>query len=40
MSIYIRFENDKQVETTTLESKPTGNDWHEAPEDFERRENC
>ncbi|WP_425384691.1 hypothetical protein [Wolbachia endosymbiont (group A) of Sturmia bella] len=35
MSIYIRFENDKQVETTTLESKPTGNDWYEAPEDFD-----
>ncbi|QTG98989.1 MULTISPECIES: hypothetical protein [Wolbachia] len=35
MSIYIRFENDKQVETTTLESKPTGNNWYEAPEDFD-----
>ncbi|CAN2105648.1 hypothetical protein WWILAPA82_04950 [Wolbachia pipientis] len=35
MSIYIRFENHKQVETTTLESKPTGNDWYEAPENFE-----
>ncbi|WP_341817556.1 hypothetical protein [Wolbachia endosymbiont (group A) of Pherbina coryleti] len=35
MSIYIRFENDKQVETTTLESKPTENDWYEAPEDFD-----
>ncbi|MFP3027551.1 MAG: hypothetical protein ACEY3L_15400, partial [Wolbachia sp.] len=35
MSIYIRFENHKQVETTTLESKPTGNDWYEAPEDFD-----
>ncbi|WP_349966939.1 hypothetical protein [Wolbachia endosymbiont of Armadillidium arcangelii] len=35
MSIYIRFENDKQVETTTLESKPTGNDWYEAPENFD-----
>ncbi|MDR0773508.1 MAG: hypothetical protein LBE46_04315 [Wolbachia pipientis] len=35
MSIYIRFENQKQVETTTLESKPTGNDWYEAPENFE-----
>lgn len=35
MSIYIRFENDKQVETTTLESKPKGKNWYEAPEDFE-----
>ncbi|MBR9983856.1 MAG: hypothetical protein KFE24_05585 [Wolbachia endosymbiont of Homalodisca vitripennis] len=35
MPIYIRFENYKQVETTTLESKPTGNDWYEAPENFE-----
>ncbi len=35
MTIYIRFENHKQIETTTLENKPTGNDWHEAPEDFE-----
>ncbi len=35
MSIYIRLENDKQVETTTLESKPTENDWYEAPEDFD-----
>ncbi|MBV2146390.1 MAG: hypothetical protein KTM48_07015 [Wolbachia endosymbiont of Pissodes strobi] len=35
MSIYIRFENHKQVETTTLESKPTGNDWYEAPKNFD-----
>ncbi|WP_281508667.1 hypothetical protein [Wolbachia endosymbiont (group B) of Pandemis cinnamomeana] len=35
MSIYIRFENYKQVETTTLESKPTGNDWYEAPKNFD-----
>src|SRR6266576_2642691 len=35
MSIYIRFENDKQVETTILESKPKGKNWYEAPEDFE-----
>ncbi|WP_341814799.1 MULTISPECIES: hypothetical protein [unclassified Wolbachia] len=34
MTIYIRFENNKQVETTTLESKPTGNDWYEAPKNF------
>ncbi|GFR20639.1 uncharacterized protein gp18 [Trichonephila clavata] len=33
MSIYIRFENDKQVETTILENKPTG--WYEAPENFD-----
>lgn len=35
MPIYIRFENNRQVETTTLESKPTGNDWQEAPENFD-----
>ncbi len=35
MSIYIRFENDKQVETTILESKPKGKNWYEAPEDFD-----
>ncbi len=35
VSIYIRFENHKQVETTTLESKPTGNDWYEAPKNFD-----
>lgn len=35
MPIYIHFENKKQVETTTLESKPTGNDWYEAPENFD-----
>ncbi|WCR59731.1 MAG: hypothetical protein PG978_001179 [Wolbachia endosymbiont of Ctenocephalides felis wCfeF] len=35
MPIYIRFENNKQVETTTLESKPTGNDWYEAPKNFD-----
>jgi len=35
VTIYIRFENHKQVETTTLENKPTGNDWYEAPEDFD-----
>ncbi len=35
MSIYIRFENNKQVETTTLENKPEGNDWYEAPENFD-----
>uniref|UniRef100_A0A3B0JFB3 Uncharacterized protein n=1 Tax=Wolbachia endosymbiont of Aleurodicus floccissimus TaxID=2152762 RepID=A0A3B0JFB3_9RICK len=35
MTIYIRFENHKQIETTILENKPTGNDWYEAPEDFD-----
>ncbi|APR97820.1 hypothetical protein [Wolbachia endosymbiont of Folsomia candida] len=35
MTIYIRFENDKQVETTTLENKPEGIGWHEAPESFD-----
>lgn len=35
MPIYIHFENNKQVETTTLESKPAGNDWYEAPENFD-----
>lgn len=35
MTIYIRFENHKQIETTTLENKPIGNDWYEAPEDFD-----
>ncbi|WP_214303468.1 hypothetical protein [Wolbachia endosymbiont of Erebia cassioides] len=42
MTIYIRFENHKQIETTTLENKPTGNDWYEAPKDFdwERSKKC
>lgn len=35
MTIYIRFENNKQIETTTLESKPTGNDWYETPKNFD-----
>ncbi|MFP3031205.1 MAG: hypothetical protein ACEY3M_08765, partial [Wolbachia sp.] len=35
MSIYIRFENNKQVETTILESKPKGKNWYEAPKDFD-----
>ncbi|WP_339045301.1 hypothetical protein [Candidatus Mesenet endosymbiont of Agriotes lineatus] len=34
MPIYIRFVNNKQVETTTLESKPEDEGWHEAPRDF------
>ncbi len=33
--IYIRFKDNKQIETTTLESKPTGNDWYEAPKNFD-----
>ncbi|MBA8758084.1 hypothetical protein HCR18_03275 [Wolbachia pipientis] len=35
MPIYIRFKDHKQIETTTLKSKPTGNDWYEAPENFD-----
>ncbi|WP_419247462.1 hypothetical protein ACJZL1_02855 [Wolbachia endosymbiont of Rhagoletis indifferens] len=35
MPIYIRFENNKQIEVTELESKPTGNDWYEAPKSFD-----
>ncbi|WP_341820851.1 hypothetical protein [Wolbachia endosymbiont (group A) of Myopa testacea] len=35
MTIYIRFENNKQIETTTLESNPTGNNWYEAPKNFD-----
>lgn len=34
MPVYIRFINNKQVETTTLESKPESDGWHEAPKDF------
>ncbi|MFT4313531.1 MAG: hypothetical protein AB3P11_00135 [Wolbachia pipientis] len=37
MPIYIRFENNRQVETTTLESKPEG--WFEAPENFDWQKN-
>lgn len=35
MAIYIRFENEKQVETTILENKPEGEGWYKAPEDFD-----
>ena len=35
MSIYIRFEDNRQVETTTLENKPEGKDWYEAPKNFD-----
>jgi hypothetical protein len=35
MPVYIRFENKKQVETTTLENKPEGNYWQEAPKNFD-----
>ncbi|MFT4327275.1 MAG: hypothetical protein AB3P07_01355 [Wolbachia pipientis] len=35
MPIYIRFKNNRQVETTTLENKPEGSDWQEAPENFD-----
>ena len=34
MPIYMRFENNKQVETTTLKNKPEGEEWYEAPKDF------
>lgn len=34
MPIYIHFEHNKQIETTTLEKQPEGDGWHEAPEDF------
>ncbi len=35
MTTYIRFENNKQVETTTLENKPEGIGWNEAPKNFD-----
>ncbi|UJQ20795.1 hypothetical protein L2227_06540 [Wolbachia endosymbiont of Delia radicum] len=35
MPIYIRFENNKQVETTVLENKPGGENWYEAPKNFD-----
>lgn len=35
MSIYVRFENDKQVETTVLENMPDGKGWYKAPENFD-----
>jgi hypothetical protein len=35
MKTYIRFENGRQVETTTLVAPPAGNDWKEAPHDFD-----
>lgn len=34
MPIYIHFEHNKQIETTTLEKQPEGDGWHKAPEDF------
>lgn len=34
MAIYIHFQNHKQIEATTLENKPEGEGWYEAPEDF------
>ncbi len=35
MPIYIHFENNKQVETTTLTTKPKGENWYEAPKNFD-----
>lgn len=35
MKTYIRFENGKQVEVTTLESKPLGTDWKTTPKNFD-----
>ncbi|GFR24764.1 phage tail protein [Trichonephila clavata] len=35
MPIYVHFENNKQVETTTLTTKPKGENWYEAPKNFD-----
>ena len=35
MPVYIRFEHNKQVETTRLNRKPSGMDWMKAPDDFD-----
>lgn len=35
MPVYIRFENKKQVETTVLNKKPSGDGWVKAPTEFE-----
>lgn len=35
MPIYIRFESNKQIEVTKLESKPKGENWYEAPKSFD-----
>ena len=35
MPVYIRFENNKQVETTLLSRKPSGTDWIKAPDSFD-----
>ncbi|MDR2458639.1 MAG: hypothetical protein LBD43_00895 [Holosporales bacterium] len=35
MNRYIRFENGKQAEVTTLAAKPTGSDWKKAPQNFD-----
>jgi hypothetical protein len=32
---YIRFENGRQVEVTTLAAKPAGNDWKTVPKNFD-----
>lgn len=35
MPVYIKFENNKQIETITLTIKPKVEDWYEAPENFD-----
>ena len=35
MKTYIRFENGKQVEVTTLAAKPAGDNWKVAPKNFD-----
>jgi hypothetical protein len=35
MNRYIRFENGSQVEVTTLATKPAGNNWKKAPQNFD-----
>ncbi|GHT91903.1 hypothetical protein FACS1894122_04990 [Alphaproteobacteria bacterium] len=35
MKVYIRFENGRQIEATTLASKPAGEGWKAAPADFD-----
>ncbi len=35
MPIYIRFEHNKQIEVTVLENKPKGENWYEAPKNFD-----
>jgi hypothetical protein len=35
MKTYIRFEDGQQVEATILATKPAGNDWKKAPQNFD-----